>query len=648
MKCLDMGRKASLKGTVVAFVALSATTAFADATLKVDLTDSIRTVTHCASGALYGITADLPADVSAHIAPLKGNVYVQPAISGNGHQQPIGDAFDVAKRLVNTTGKVQIRLADILPGWPYRWPGKDSWLKSVEEIIKKKLNSGLNNFDGYEIWNEPDGTWKNENGDFYTNCWKPTYDLIRKLDPKAKIIGPSYSWFNSNRVDEFLKYCSQNNCLPDVFSWHQWGSGGFVGAVESLRNIEKKYNISPRALSINEYSSDTHTYEGAPGVSVPYIAKFERYNVESAMISWWFTNLPGRLGSLLTASNQKGGGWWLYKWYGDMSGYMARVTPPNDKSEGVDGFAAVDAKQNYASLVLGGNSVGNVNVVFEKLPAFLGGKMKVTVERVTWKDKDTPVASTELVSEKEMTLTGSSLTVQVKIESQFYGYRVYLTPIDVPQNPYKNVAASIPGKVEAENYDEAGQGFSYRDTDSDNQGGAYRDDGVDIEEGGDNYAIGYTIADEWLEYTVDVAQEGEYLIKANVASGSETSSFQLFMDDAEITESFAVPQTGEDWKTYKVFELGKKTLTAGKHILKLAITGSYVNIDWIEFVDAKAAQEEEQMGLTSLRRTPGNTAVEAQYFDMNGNRVSKEATKRPGAYLVRVPGFKTYLIRTAK
>jgi hypothetical protein len=366
------------------------------------------------------------------------------------------------------------------------------------------------------------------------------------------------------------------------------------------------------------------------------------------MISWWFTNLPGRLGSLLTASNQKGGGWWLYKWYGDMSGYMARVTPPNDKSEGVDGFAAVDAKQNYASLVLGGNSVGNVNVVFEKLPAFLGGKMKVTVERVTWKDKDTPVASTELVSEKEMTLTGSSLTVQVKIESQFYGYRVYLTPIDVPQNPYKNVAASIPGKVEAENYDEAGQGFSYRDTDSDNQGGAYRDDGVDIEEGGDNYAIGYTIADEWLEYTVEVAQEGEYLIKANVASGSETSSFQLFMDDAEITESFAVPQTGEDWKTYKVFELGKKTLTAGKHILKLAITGSYVNIDWIEFVDAKAAQEEEQMGLTSLRRTPGNTAVEAQYFDMNGNRVSKEATKRPGAYLVRVPGFKTYLIRTAK
>ena len=655
MKKWDFGVVSTIITSATVLFCLSATAAMADEILKVNLSDSIRPATHCASGALYGITADLPADVNAHIAPLKGNVYLQPAVSGNGHQQPIGDAFDVAKRLVGTTGKVQIRLADILPGWPYKWPGKDSWLKSVEEIIKKKLNSGLE-FDGYEIWNEPDGTWQSGNGDFYTNCWKPTYDLIRKLDPKAKIIGPSYSWFNSTRVDEFLKYCSQNNCLPDVFSWHQWGSGGFVGSLESLRNIEKKYNITPRALSINEYSSDTHTYEGAPGISVPFIAKFERNNVESAMISWWFTNLPGRLGSLLTASNQKGGGWWLYKWYGDMTGYMARVTPPNDKSEKVDGFAAVDAKQNYASLVLGGNSVGTVNVVFEKLPAFLGGKMKVLVERVTWKDKDTPVASTDKISETEMTLDGSTLTVPVKVESQFYGYRVYLPPIDVPQNPYKNTAATIPGKVEAENYDEAGQGFSYSDTDSDNQGKAYREDGVDIEEGGDNYTIGYTIADEWLEYTVNVTTAGEYAVKANVASGSETSGFQLFMDDKAITENFTAPKTGEDWKTYEVVDLGKVNLTVGEHILKLAITGSYVNVDWIEFVDPSTVvetpkdttEEDDKTSLLKMHQSVNQTPVEPQYFDMNGNRVSKAVTKQPGVYFVRIPGFKTYMIRTTK
>lgn len=622
-------------------LSLASTSVFSAEILKVDLTDSVRTVTHVASGALYGITKDLPADVNAHIAPLKGNVYLQPAISGNGHQQPIGDAFDVAKRLVNTTGKVQIRLADILPGWPYAWPGKDKWLASVTEIIQKKLNSGLNNFDGYEIWNEPDGTWKSENGDFHETVWKPTYELIRKLDPNAKIIGPSYSWFNSSRMDGFIKFCAENKVLPDVVSWHQWGSEGFVGALEALRNIEKKYNVLPRAISINEYSSDTHKYEGAPGVSVPFIAKFERHGVESAMISWWFTNLPGRLGSLLTAQNEKGGGWWLYKWYGDMSGYMARVTPPNDKSDKVDGFAAVDSRQNYASIVLGGNSVGDVNVVIEKLPAFLGGKVKAVVERVVWEDKDKAVPSTDLILEKELSLEGSSLTIPVKIENEFYAYRVYLTPVNVPLEPFDGVIA-IPGKVEAENYDKAGQGFSYYDTESENKGKAYREDGVDIEKGGDNYVIGYTIADEWLKYSVNVKSAGEYRIIANAASGSETSGFQLFFDDEKISDTVAVPKTGEDWSVFEKINVGSVSLPEGEHVLKLLITGSYVNVDWIEFVDVATD------AIHAKVRVEVPNAARAEYYDLKGNRIDKMATQHPGIYLVKIPGKKSFLMRTVK
>ena len=96
----------------------------AEFVLKVSLSDSLRPATHCASGSLYGMTETLPSDINAHVSPLKPNVFLQPAISGSGHQQPIGDAFKVAERLQGTTGKVQIRLADILPGWPYQWPEK--------------------------------------------------------------------------------------------------------------------------------------------------------------------------------------------------------------------------------------------------------------------------------------------------------------------------------------------------------------------------------------------------------------------------------------------------------------------------------------------------------------------------------------------
>lgn len=111
---------------------------FSQYTLKVDLSNKIRPVTHVASGSLYGFTESLPADVATMVAPLKPNVFANPAVSGAGHQQPIGDALKVSERLLGTTGKVQVRLADILPGWPYRWPGQSSWLAQCTDVINRK------------------------------------------------------------------------------------------------------------------------------------------------------------------------------------------------------------------------------------------------------------------------------------------------------------------------------------------------------------------------------------------------------------------------------------------------------------------------------------------------------------------------------
>jgi hypothetical protein len=174
----------------------------------------------------------------------------------------------------------------------------------------------------------------------------------------------------------FLTYAKANNCLPDLISWHQWGAAGFVGAYENYRALEKSLGIPPIEISINEYSSKTSDpYEGCPGYSVPFIAKFERYKITSAQLSWWWVPLPGRLGSLLTSGNQKGGGWHMYKWYGDMEGYMTKTVPPNDKSDGVDAFANLSiAPQRTASIVLGGNSVGTVNVAVNGVPSWMGNK----------------------------------------------------------------------------------------------------------------------------------------------------------------------------------------------------------------------------------------------------------------------------------
>ena len=142
---------------------------------------------------------------------------------------------------------------------------------------------------------------------------------------------------------------------------------------------------------------------------------------------------------------------------------------------------------------------------------------------------------------------------------------------------------TIPGTIEAEDYDEGGEGIGYADNDFSNQGGEYREDGVDIVAISDGYAIGYTNDKEWLEYTVNVKSEDSFDLLANVSSGLENSSFRLFIDGEAITDTIKIPQ-GEDWDTYKEITSKTSTITEGNHVLRIAITGSFVNIDWIKFI----------------------------------------------------------------
>ena len=63
---------------------------------------------------------------------------------------------------------------------------------------------------------------------------------------------------------------------------------------------------------------------------------------------------------------------------------------------------------------------------------------------------------------------------------------------------------------------------------------------------------------------------------------------QLFIDDKEITESVVAPKVDSVWTTYKEVEIGSAELKKGEHVLKLLITGGYLNVDWIQFTDPNA------------------------------------------------------------
>ena len=162
----------------------------------------------------------------------------------------------------------------------------------------------------------------------------------------------------------------------------------------------------------------------------------------------------------------------------------------------------------------------------------------------------------------------------------------------VPPTPYNDVVVKLPGRIEAENYDVGKSGRAYYDKDGENRGKVYRNEAVDIYGFGcsdeentkdcKGYAVGYTQEGEWLRYTVDFAESGEYEVKVNMATSSENAGVKLYIDGKAVTDAVIADQ-GEDWSTYTAVSAKTTSISAGEHTLKVEIVGNFVNVDWIEF-----------------------------------------------------------------
>jgi hypothetical protein len=181
-------------------------------------------------------------------------------------------------------------------------------------------------------------------------------------------------------------------------------------------------------------------------------------------------------------------------------------------------------------------------------------------------------------------------------------------PIEV--KPFKG-AIEIPGTVEAENYDT----YAYSDADGKSDETGYRSDDAGIVKGGSGYALGYTSAEDYFEYTLDVKKAGKYKVVINGATGNSTaSSVTVSVGDKKIETE--IPSKG-DWNTYSEVDAGELELAAGKQTLRLIVNTNYINIDWIKFVD--------ESGTTNIARKiafeHGPAMVRCQVFDLNGQLV---------------------------
>ncbi len=156
------------------------------------------------------------------------------------------------------------------------------------------------------------------------------------------------------------------------------------------------------------------------------------------------------------------------------------------------------------------------------------------------------------------------------------------------QTPYPGPSpAAIPGTIEAENFDNGGEGVAYHDTDNVNQAGSYRSTGVDIgacSEGG--YNLSYTHAGEWLEYTVNVSTAGLYDVEARITGAyNGTGNFHIEFNGVDKTGPLAIPSTG-GWGNWLTIKKAEVSLSSGQQVMKIVFdsqTEYTGDINYIKF-----------------------------------------------------------------
>ncbi len=153
-----------------------------------------------------------------------------------------------------------------------------------------------------------------------------------------------------------------------------------------------------------------------------------------------------------------------------------------------------------------------------------------------------------------------------------FNYVVGSTTTPLPEGPVH----TVPGKVEAEAWLSM-SGVQTEDT---------------TDGGGKN--VGWIDAGDWMDYRLNVASAGTYLLDFRVASLGGNGAFQLRSASGATLATMAVPNTGgwQNWTTVRT----SIALPAGQQTLRLYATGAGWNLNWINLLAAGSNGNEIPVG----------------------------------------------------
>ncbi|MCS7032646.1 MAG: malectin domain-containing carbohydrate-binding protein [Phycisphaerae bacterium] len=205
-----------------------------------------------------------------------------------------------------------------------------------------------------------------------------------------------------------------------------------------------------------------------------------------------------------------------------------------------------------------------------------------------------------------------------------------VTPPAGARQPFGQRPIRLPGTLEAENFDDGGQGVSYFDASVENAGGMYRDTPVDIypirlagapaSTGPTAYGVGSLRSGEWLEYTIEVPETSEFSVQASFASGSQGGTATIRLNGLALREGLVLPNTG-GWSRFTLLRLGRLRIPAGRHVLRISFdraarTGEELGVlDWLQFTSTGTARPLPAAPVDLAARGAGDTQINLSWID---------------------------------
>ena len=206
-----------------------------------------------------------------------------------------------------------------------------------------------------------------------------------------------------------------------------------------------------------------------------------------------------------------------------------------------------------------------------------------------------------------------------------------------------------PGSVPACDYDLGRNGKAYMDVDNAdyhvttgtytawNSGYAYRNDGVDISSSYDsgisstiNY-IGWTVDNEWLQYTVDVDSTASYSIKFRYASTNADSKIRLMVNGADISGPLALPATG-GYTAWASLTINDIILYKGSQKIRLLFEKGGSNFGYLVFTLQKKTED------VSFRAVSSETYEKSGLIHLSFNKILDNLTVSPTGFSCTVNG----------